>query len=72
MPRMSEILSQSGLFDSIAKQYGPPRIPGIAGSGEPPEPPEPLSDEQIEGKVATYRSVPTNRVRSQSSCRFSQ
>jgi hypothetical protein len=35
MPRMSEILDQSGLFDSIAKQYSPteylPRIPGIPG-----------------------------------------
>jgi hypothetical protein len=64
MPRMSEILSQSRLFDSIAKQYGPteylPRIPGIPGSGEPPNP-EPLSDEQIEAKVATYRSALESR-----------
>ena len=65
MPRMSEILGQSGLFDSIAKQYSPteylPRIPGIPGSGEPPNPPEPLSDEQIEAKVATYRSALESR-----------
>jgi hypothetical protein len=65
MPRMSEILGQSGLFDSIAKQYSPteylPRIPRIPGSGEPPNPPEPLSDEQIEAKVATYRSALESR-----------
>ena len=60
IPRMSELLGQSGILDSIAKQYTAaeilPRIPGIPGTGEPPRPPEPLSDEQIEAKVARYRS----------------
>ena len=60
MPRMSDLLGQSGLYESLTKQYSAadilPRIPGIPGTGEPPKPPEPLSDEQIEAKVARYRS----------------
>lgn len=60
--RLSDMTNQSGLLDSIAKQYGRPavdylpRIPVIPGSGEPAKPPEPLTDEQIEAKVATYRA----------------
>ncbi len=55
---MSEMLSQSGILDSIAKQYGTAKyVPNIPGMSEPPPPPEPLTDEQIEAKVAEYRAA---------------
>ena len=58
MPRMTDILGQSGLLDSIAKQYSSPTefLPRLPGMGEPPKPPEPLSEEQIQEKVAAYRA----------------
>ncbi|GKT31953.1 hypothetical protein ADUPG1_006259, partial [Aduncisulcus paluster] len=61
-PPLSEVINQSGLLDSIARQYSRPsvhylpRLAGVPGSGEPPKPPEPLTDEQIEAKVATYQA----------------
>jgi hypothetical protein len=32
-------------------------MPGMPGTEKPPKPPEPLGDEQIEAKVARYRSA---------------
>jgi hypothetical protein len=52
---LNDMISRSGLFDSIAKQHTVrPDLLRIAGM-EPPKPPEPLSDEQIQAKVAEYR-----------------
>jgi hypothetical protein len=60
MPRISDLIGHRKMFESITKQYSAteflPRIPGIPGTGQPPKPPEPLSDEQIEARVAQYRA----------------
>jgi hypothetical protein len=70
MPRISDLIGQSKVFEAITKAYSAteflPRIPGIPGAGEPPKPPEPMSEEQIEAEVAQYRAALESRW---SSCR---
>lgn len=60
MPRVTDYLND-GILNRLAQQYSSPpsmlpRFAGLPGSVEPPKPPEPLSDEQIEARVATYRA----------------
>lgn len=57
IPRPMDILNRGGLLDLIARQYQTtvPRFPGIP-RPEPPKAPAPLSDEQIEAKVAAFRA----------------
>lgn len=57
VPLPSQPFNAGRLVDSIANQYEYERpqirIPGMP---EPPKPPEPLTDQQIEAKVAQYRT----------------
>jgi hypothetical protein len=55
-PRMTDILGPSRIIDAMATERA--SSPFLARSilgGEPPKPPEPLSEEQIQEKVARYR-----------------
>lgn len=59
---IGDMISHTGIFDSISKQFQQPMTTdrlfpnGIPGFGmERPKPPEPLSEEQIQAKVAKYR-----------------
>ncbi|WP_155987079.1 MULTISPECIES: hypothetical protein [unclassified Mycobacterium] len=62
MRGVSDMINESGLMDSLMKQFEPTIRPedfpiGIAGipSLKQPKPPEPLSEEEIQTKVAEYR-----------------
>lgn len=57
--RMAPAFAHSAIFDNLIKlpeiempRIGPPGLPGW----EPPKPPEPLSEDQIQEKVAQYAS----------------
>lgn len=55
MHRISDMLDTSGLMEAFApKPLISPDMLRLGGY-EPPKPPEPLSEEQIQSKVATYR-----------------
>jgi len=61
MPSLGDWVRDSSIFDSIAEQHRMPafvsRMQGMPGAGgPPPKPPEPLSDEQINAKVAAYQA----------------
>lgn len=62
MGGISDMINQSGIMDSISKQFQPSLTPdqlfpsGISGIGMGrPKPPDPLSEKQIQEKVAEYR-----------------
>ena len=59
MPSISELVTHNRIFDNLIDmpridmpRIGPPHMLG----SEPPKPPEPLSEEQIEERVARYRA----------------
>ena len=55
MPRITDMLGPSRFIDSFKMDTASLMPPHLMGMGEKPKPPEPLSDEQIEAKVARYR-----------------
>jgi hypothetical protein len=54
MGRPNDLINQNAMLDSIANQYAVrPETLRLAGM-EPPKPPEPLTEEQIQARVAKY------------------
>jgi hypothetical protein len=51
---ISDLIGHSAILDNLIDmpRIGPAHLPGM----EPPKPPEPLSEEQIQAKVARYRA----------------
>ena len=58
MPRISDLIGQSTMFENILpKAFEPPDLgPGYLLGMEKPKPPEPLSDDEIQERVDTYRA----------------